>query len=75
MISSTASRTLLLAAETDVSPLMASADDASVAALTARLVTGEEAAWREFHDRYFNRLLRYLLVVSRGDEDAARDSL
>jgi RNA polymerase sigma-70 factor (ECF subfamily) len=75
MISSTASRTLLLAAETDVSLLMASADDASVAALTARLVTGEEAAWREFHDRYFNRLLRYLLVVSRGDEDAARDSL
>src|SRR4051812_35451267 len=75
MIPSTASSTLLLAAETDVSPLMASDEDTSVAALTARLVTGEEAAWREFHDCYFDRLLRYLLVVSRGDEDAARDSL
>ena len=49
--------------------------DAEVARLTARLKTGEEAAWREFHREYFDRLLGYLLVVCRGDEEAARESL
>src|ERR1051325_3867078 len=43
--------------------------------LTRRLAAGEEAAFREFHVAYFDRLLRYLLVVARGDEDAARDAL
>ena len=32
-------------------------------------------AWRTFYDAYFNRLWRYLLVVSGGNEDAARESL
>lgn len=49
--------------------------DGQTAALTRRLVAGEEAAWREFHASYFDRLLRYLLVVCRGDEHAARESL
>jgi RNA polymerase sigma-70 factor (ECF subfamily) len=47
----------------------------SVAALTHRLVAGEEAAWRAFHAQYFDRLLRYLFVLCRGDEQAARDAL
>jgi RNA polymerase sigma factor (sigma-70 family) len=51
-----------------------SRDDA-ISALTRRLVAGEDAAWREFHDRYFDRLMRYLLVVCRGDEHAAREHL
>jgi len=36
---------------------------------------GEDAAFREFHQRYLPRLLRYLLVVARGNEDAAREAL
>jgi len=43
--------------------------------LTGRMVKGEEAAWRQFHELYFPRLLRYLLVVSGGREEAARDAL
>jgi RNA polymerase sigma factor (sigma-70 family) len=46
-----------------------------VAQLTSRLKAGEEAAWREFHDAYCHRLLRYLLVVTQGDEDPARNAL
>jgi RNA polymerase sigma-70 factor (ECF subfamily) len=49
--------------------------DAEVARLTARLRAGEEAAWHEFHRDYFARLLGYLLVVCRGDEDAAREAV
>lgn len=49
--------------------------DAAVASLTARMVAGEEAAWVEFHGQYFDRLLRYLFVLCRGDEQAARDAL
>jgi RNA polymerase sigma-70 factor (ECF subfamily) len=54
---------------------MPSAENAAVAALTQRLVAGEEAAWVEFHGRYFDRLLRYLFVLCRGDESAAREAL
>jgi RNA polymerase sigma-70 factor (ECF subfamily) len=43
--------------------------------LTRRLVRGEEAAYRAFYDAYFNRLLRYLLVVTAGDEEASREAL
>ena len=32
-------------------------------------------AWRTFHDAYFDRLWRYLLVVTGGREDAAREAL
>ena len=32
-------------------------------------------AWRTFYDAYFDRLWRYLLVVSAGNEDAAREAL
>ena len=35
----------------------------------------DENAYREFHELYVPRLLRYLLVVTRGDEDAAREAL
>ena len=49
--------------------------DAQIAALTQRMARGEEAAFHEFHDRYFDRLLRYQFVLARGDEDAAREAL
>jgi RNA polymerase sigma-70 factor, ECF subfamily len=45
------------------------------AELTAAMANGDEAAFARFFELYFNRLLRYLLVVSRGDEIVARDAL
>ena len=32
-------------------------------------------AYRVFHDTYLDRLWRYLLVVTAGKEDAAREAL
>jgi RNA polymerase sigma-70 factor (ECF subfamily) len=46
-----------------------------IPALTRGMARGDEAAFREFYDAYFDRLLRYLLVVTRGDEEAAREAL
>jgi hypothetical protein len=34
--------------------------------LTGSMVSGDEAAYRIFYDAYFNRLSRYLLVVTAG---------
>jgi len=39
------------------------------------MARGDESAYRAFYDAYFNRLSRYLLVVTAGDEDAAREAL
>jgi RNA polymerase sigma-70 factor (ECF subfamily) len=46
-----------------------------VGQLTAQMARGGEDAFREFYDRYFNRLLGYLLVLTRGHEDSAREAL
>jgi RNA polymerase sigma-70 factor (ECF subfamily) len=43
--------------------------------LTSRMARGEEEAFREFYSLYFRRLFAYLLVVSRGEEDHAREAL
>ena len=43
-----------------------------VGRLTARMAKGDERAWTEFHERYFSRLLGYLIVLHRGDEVLAR---
>ena len=50
-------------------------DAAAVAKLTEQMARGNEDAYREFHAQYFHRLLGYLFVVTRGDEDAAREAL
>ncbi len=63
------------AARPSVSESHESGPDALVSELTAGLARGDEESWREFHRTYFDRLLRYLLVVVRGDEEAARDAL
>jgi len=47
----------------------------AVTSLTRRMLAGEEAAYRTFHETYYPRLARYLLVVAHGDEDAAREAL
>ncbi len=39
------------------------------------MARGDEAAYRRFYDAYFDRLLRYLLVVTGGNEEAAREAL
>ena len=36
---------------------------------------GNETAFREFYDAYFNRLFRYLLVVTNGNEESSREAL
>ena len=46
-----------------------------MAALTRRMIQGDEAAYRTFYDAYFDRLSRYLLVVTAGDEEAAQEAL
>jgi RNA polymerase sigma factor (sigma-70 family) len=47
----------------------------AIGILTRRLAAGEEVAFREFHQLYFDRLYRFLLVVARGHEDQAREAL
>src|SRR5688572_15684288 len=53
----------------------APAAPADIATLTERLAAGNEDAFRQFHAAYFDRLVRYLIVVTHGDEEAARDAL
>jgi RNA polymerase sigma-70 factor (ECF subfamily) len=36
---------------------------------------GDETAYRNFYAAYFDRLLRYLLVVTGGNEETAREAL
>jgi RNA polymerase sigma factor (sigma-70 family) len=43
--------------------------------LTVRMSRGDESAFDEFYDLYFHRLLRYLLVVTRGQEEIAHEAL
>lgn len=47
----------------------------SVSALTSALAAGDEEAFRKFHSLFFNRLLRYHLVIAHGDENSAREAL
>jgi RNA polymerase sigma factor (sigma-70 family) len=58
----------------------ASADESpretlDVAALTRSMSKGDEMAYRIFYDAYVNRLLRYLLVVTGGNEETTREAL
>jgi len=46
-----------------------------IATLTRRMASGDESAYRLFYDAYFDRLWRYLIVVTAGNEDAAREAL
>jgi len=53
----------------------APAPASDIARLTAEMARGDEAAYRTFYQLYFARLLRYLLVLTGGREDAAREAL
>jgi RNA polymerase sigma factor (sigma-70 family) len=72
---SAATKGFLVDAEIVAVPAPRTAEDVATSVLTKRLVAGDEVAWREFHDVYFDRLLRYLLVVCHGDENASREAL
>ena len=50
-------------------------DPWEAAVLTRRMVEGDETAYRQFYEAYFDRLARYLLVVAGGNEDAMREAL
>src|SRR5436190_13881414 len=43
--------------------------------ITARMRDYDEAAFREFYESYCDRLYRYLLVLTRGNEGLSRDLL
>ncbi len=47
----------------------------SLPLLTRGLAAGDEAAFRDFHALYFNRLYQFLLVVSHGQEAEAQEAL
>ena len=53
----------------------AAAAPENITRLTQGLAAGDESAFGAFHAAYFDRLLRYHLVLARGDETAARDAL
>ena len=69
----TKARTPRPAVETD--SLQSSHADADVEArrLTTAVGRGDEAAFREFYERYHRRLLRFALVLGCGDETLAQD--
>src|SRR2546427_2233349 len=50
-------------------------DAERVRRMTARMAAGDETAFRDFYECYCDRLFRYLLVLTRGNEDLARDLL
>jgi RNA polymerase sigma-70 factor (ECF subfamily) len=51
------------------------ASSSRVAQLTRRLAAGDEAAFRQFHAEYFDRLYRFLLVATHGHEQEAQEAL
>ena len=46
-----------------------------IRSMTARMAAGDETAFKDFYECYCDRLFRYLLVLTRGNEDLARDLL
>jgi RNA polymerase sigma-70 factor (ECF subfamily) len=49
--------------------------DADARRLAAAVARGDETTFREFYERYQGRLLRFALVLARGDETLAHDAV
>lgn len=47
----------------------------SIGLLTSRLAARDEEAFRELHERFFDRLYQFLLVVTRGRADEAQEAV
>jgi RNA polymerase sigma-70 factor (ECF subfamily) len=58
-----------------IAKMAAAPEPPDVLALTARLSRGDEVAFHEFHKLYFSRLLRYLFVITGGQEEIAREAV
>jgi RNA polymerase sigma-70 factor, ECF subfamily len=54
---------------------LTSAADAEACVLAAAIARGDEAAFRTLYDRYHQRLFRFALVLARGDESLAQDTV
>jgi RNA polymerase sigma-70 factor (ECF subfamily) len=52
---------------------MPASDGGECLALTQAVANGDETAAREFFAKYFDRLFRYALVLTRGEEDLSRE--
>jgi len=50
-------------------------DAERIRSMTARMAAGDETAFKDFYECYCDRFFRYLLVLTRGNEDLARDLL
>lgn len=78
-MSTSITQSLLTASLTETRPVSRRVENevaiTDVAKLTRSLAKGDEAAFREFHARYFNRLYQFLLVVARGQDHEAQEAL
>jgi len=54
---------------------MDSKEDVEISVLTRAMAKGDEMAYAKFYDAYFERLRRYLLVVTAGNEETTREAL
>jgi RNA polymerase sigma-70 factor, ECF subfamily len=59
--------------EAATAPSAAPGADAEARLLAAAIARGNEAAFRTLYERYYPRLFRFALVLSRGDESLAQD--
>jgi RNA polymerase sigma-70 factor (ECF subfamily) len=50
-------------------------EEPAIATITTAMARSDEAAFCVFFGLYFQRLLRYLLVMAHGDEELAREAL
>src|SRR5262245_29303858 len=49
--------------------------DADACRICSAVARGDETAFRELYDRYHNRLFRLALVIGRGDESLAHETV
>lgn len=63
------------AVEASSEPSAASEADADARRLAVAIARGDEAAFRTLYDRYHQRLFRLALVLGRGDESLAHDTV
>ena len=67
-----ATRPIVEAPNLQLSPAPA---DAAARRLASAVARGDETAFREFYDAYRDRLFRFVLVLSRGDESPAHETV
>ena len=64
-----------LVVESSSASISTPGDDADARRLAAAVARGDEAAFRQLYDRYQPRLFRLALVLGRGDESLAQDTV